>query len=85
MNILEGQIVYLVIFKENVGRCIFTIFHNKMGNQKGEKQSRFSARELTVNCMSLSLLVEDLDEKGLVAGKQTNHMVNTTREFMSTI
>lgn len=44
-----------------------------------EKQiMRLSAGELTVNCMSLSLLDVDLGKKGLVAGKQKNHKVNTT-------
>lgn len=36
---------------------------------EGEKQSMFSACELTVNCMSLSLLEVDLGKKALVAGK----------------
>lgn len=48
---------------ETILACFLTL-HNKIG-----KQSTVHAGELTVNCMSLSLLEEDLEEKGLVAGK----------------
>lgn len=43
------------------------------------KQSRCGACELTVTCMSLSLLELDLvlGKSDLKAGKQTNHKVNT--------
>lgn len=47
---------------------------------KCKSRAGASACELTVNCMSLSLLVVDLGKKGLVAGKQTNHKVNTTAQ-----
>ncbi len=46
----------------------------------GRKQSRFSACELTMNCMSLSLLEVDLGKKALEAGKQTNPTVNKTTQ-----
>lgn len=45
-------------------------------------QSSDGAFELTVTCMSLSLLELDLDlgKTALEAGKQTNHKVNTATQ-----
>lgn len=59
----------------------YMIIEKQMG---GGSRCRFSAGELTLNCMSLSLLEVDLDEKALVAGKQTNNTANTM-SFWSTI
>lgn len=62
----------------------FLTLHNKIG-----KQSTILTGELTVNCMSLSLLEEDLEEKGLVAGKtektRGQHRTEGGKNVMSTI
>lgn len=61
----------------------FLTLHNKIG-----KQSTILTGELTVNCMSLSLLEEDLEEKGLVAGKtektRGQHRTEGGKNVMST-
>lgn len=44
-------------------------------------QSSNGACELTVTCMSLSLLELDLGKIALEAGKQTNHKVNTATQW----